>query len=168
LYWADQSSQGRIKVSCTGMTSPTRQPKKDPFHLYALSPHSPQFQRSAGATPLWSLWVQCFAKKIVHSKSSPFMSASASRSAVRYLSACQYSPFFVASQRHALVTFLCTNSLLARNLAAGRRCSQYWTAWDAGWLCCTGTLFGGAWAGRQARTGTTCCAALEINLDWDG
>jgi hypothetical protein len=26
----------------------------------------------------------------------------------------------------------------------------------------------GAWAGRQARTGTTCCAGLEVNLDWEG
>jgi hypothetical protein len=34
LYWADQSSQGRIKVSCTGMESPTNQPRKGPFHMY--------------------------------------------------------------------------------------------------------------------------------------
>jgi hypothetical protein len=47
MYWADQSFQWRIKVSCTGTTSPTNQPRKDPFHLYALSPHSPQFQQSA-------------------------------------------------------------------------------------------------------------------------
>ncbi len=39
LYWADQSSQGRTKVSCTGMASPTNQPRKDPFHLYSLSSH---------------------------------------------------------------------------------------------------------------------------------
>jgi hypothetical protein len=38
----------------TGKTSPTNQPRKDPFHLYSLSPHSPQFQQSAGATPLYS------------------------------------------------------------------------------------------------------------------
>jgi hypothetical protein len=118
---------------------------------------------------------------------------SAGRSAARYLSACQCSdPSFIASQRHALVTSFTIIPLLARYLAAGRRCSQYWTAWDAGWLFCTGTLFGGAWAGRpvldrlgrrlvilywhafwwrlgrQARTGTTCCAGLEVNLDWDG
>jgi hypothetical protein len=48
-----------IKVSCTGTTSPTNQPRKDLFHLYSLSPHSPQFQHSAGATPsLVSLGVQ--------------------------------------------------------------------------------------------------------------
>jgi hypothetical protein len=29
------------------MASPTNQPRKDPFHLYCLSPHSPQFQQSA-------------------------------------------------------------------------------------------------------------------------
>jgi hypothetical protein len=31
--------------------SPTNQPRKDPFHVYSLSPHLPQFQQSAGATP---------------------------------------------------------------------------------------------------------------------
>ncbi len=31
LYWADQSSQGRTKNSCTGTPSPTNQPRKDPF-----------------------------------------------------------------------------------------------------------------------------------------
>jgi hypothetical protein len=56
LYWADQSSQRMIIVSCTIKTGPTNQPRKDPFHLYYLSPHSPQFQQSAGATPRWSLW----------------------------------------------------------------------------------------------------------------
>jgi hypothetical protein len=30
-YWADQSSQGRIEVSFTGMKSPTNQPGKVPF-----------------------------------------------------------------------------------------------------------------------------------------
>jgi hypothetical protein len=36
------------------LVSPTNQPRKDPFHLYSLSLHSPQFQQSAGATPLYS------------------------------------------------------------------------------------------------------------------
>jgi hypothetical protein len=36
------------------MTSSTDQPREDPFHLYSISPHLPQFQQSAGATPLWS------------------------------------------------------------------------------------------------------------------
>jgi hypothetical protein len=27
-----------------------------PLHLYSISPHLPQFQQSAGATPIWSLW----------------------------------------------------------------------------------------------------------------
>jgi hypothetical protein len=48
LYWTDYSSLGRTKISYTGTTSPI----KDPFHFYSLSPHSPQFQQSAGATPL--------------------------------------------------------------------------------------------------------------------
>ncbi len=56
LYSADESSQGRTKISCTGTTSPTNQPRKGPFHLYSLNTHSPQFQQSAGATSLWSLW----------------------------------------------------------------------------------------------------------------
>jgi hypothetical protein len=38
------------------MKSPTNQPRKDPFHLYSLSPRPPQFQESAGATPIFSLW----------------------------------------------------------------------------------------------------------------
>jgi hypothetical protein len=52
LYWADESSQGRTKISCTGTTSPTNQPSKGPFHLYSLNTHSPQFQQSEGATSL--------------------------------------------------------------------------------------------------------------------
>ncbi len=43
LYWADQSSRGIKKISCTGTTSPTNQTKKDPLHLYSISPHFPQF-----------------------------------------------------------------------------------------------------------------------------
>jgi hypothetical protein len=39
LYWHDK---------------PTNQPRKGPFHLSSLSPHSPQFQQSAGP-PLSSL-----------------------------------------------------------------------------------------------------------------
>jgi hypothetical protein len=36
LYWADQSSQGRINVFCTGPSSPTNQPRKDtlPFVIF--------------------------------------------------------------------------------------------------------------------------------------
>jgi hypothetical protein len=45
LYWSDQSSQGRIKISCTDGTSPTNQPRKDPLHLYSISPQLPQFQQ---------------------------------------------------------------------------------------------------------------------------
>ncbi len=48
---------GKEKIFCTGptrsakTTRPTNQPKKDPFHLHSLSPHSPQFQLSAWVTP---------------------------------------------------------------------------------------------------------------------
>ncbi len=52
---------------------------------------------------------------------------SASRSAVRYISACQYSPFFVASQRHVLVTYL---TIIPYWHAIQRQAggSPYWTA----------------------------------------
>jgi hypothetical protein len=53
-YGADHSNQGRTNISCTGTTNTTKQPRKDHFHLYFLSPHLPQFQQSAGA-PLSSL-----------------------------------------------------------------------------------------------------------------
>jgi hypothetical protein len=29
------------------------QPRKDPFHVYSMSPHLTQFPQSAEATPLW-------------------------------------------------------------------------------------------------------------------
>ncbi len=32
LYWADQISQNRIKISSTGPTSPMNQPRRDPCH----------------------------------------------------------------------------------------------------------------------------------------
>jgi len=31
-------------------------PSKNPFQMYSKSPHLPRLQKSAGATPLWSLW----------------------------------------------------------------------------------------------------------------
>ncbi len=41
---------------CTDSTSPiTNQPRKNHFHLYSMSPHLPQFQQSARATPLSGL-----------------------------------------------------------------------------------------------------------------
>jgi hypothetical protein len=49
--------QRQNKISCTGKTSPTNQPRKEHFHLTSLSPRSPQFQQSAKATPLWSVLV---------------------------------------------------------------------------------------------------------------
>ncbi len=52
LYWVDYSNQGRTKIFCTGATN---QPRKNPCHLYSLSPRSPPFQLSARATPLYSL-----------------------------------------------------------------------------------------------------------------
>ncbi len=55
---------GRAKISCTGTTCLTNLPRKVPFSLYSLSPHSAQFQQSAGGRghpSLVSLWLQvCF------------------------------------------------------------------------------------------------------------
>ncbi len=55
LCWAERAAKAEQKFSCTGTTSPTNQPRKDPLHLYPLSPHSPKFQQSAGGPPLSSL-----------------------------------------------------------------------------------------------------------------
>ncbi len=49
-----KGSQGRTKISCTCttiLTNQPRKPRKDHCRLYSLSPHSPQFQQSARATP---------------------------------------------------------------------------------------------------------------------
>ncbi len=57
---------GEEKIFCTGPTravkaeqnllyrhdKPNEPTKKDPFHLSSLSPHSTQFQQSAGVSPL--------------------------------------------------------------------------------------------------------------------
>jgi hypothetical protein len=48
------------KISFTVMTSPTNQLRMDPFHSYSLSPHTPLFQQSAGATPFYSLSAPTF------------------------------------------------------------------------------------------------------------
>ncbi len=39
---------------------PANQQRKDPFRVYSLSPHSPQFQKSAVATSLWSFCCTLF------------------------------------------------------------------------------------------------------------
>jgi hypothetical protein len=57
FYWAAQAAKAWIKISCTGKKSPTNQPRKDPRQLYSVSVHLPQFQQSAGAAPLWTLWL---------------------------------------------------------------------------------------------------------------
>ncbi len=52
-----RAAQGRTKIPCTGRRSQlTNQPRKDPFHLYSLSPHSPQFQQPA--------WLVSLAKSV--------------------------------------------------------------------------------------------------------
>ncbi len=66
LYRADKSSQGMTKIYCTGTTSPKNNQRKDPLHLYSLSPHASQFQQSAGATPesLWPNQIGCVAELV--------------------------------------------------------------------------------------------------------
>ncbi len=39
-----RNSQGRKKISCTGMTSQTNQSRKAPYQMFSLSPYLPQFQ----------------------------------------------------------------------------------------------------------------------------
>ncbi len=51
----NKPAEAEEKYLVSGTTSPTNQPREDLFHLYSLSPHSPQFQQSAGATHLVSL-----------------------------------------------------------------------------------------------------------------
>jgi hypothetical protein len=65
------------KIFCTGPTCaakaeqksllPARKAnqKKDPFHLYSLSPHSPKFQESAGAITLYSLCLRAILTRVV-------------------------------------------------------------------------------------------------------
>ncbi len=63
VYWADQSSQGRTKISYTGKTSPPNQPRKDPFHpqVFLKSPCA-SVSQSEGAMDSYlrvqSLWEQ--------------------------------------------------------------------------------------------------------------
>ena len=64
---ANQSSQGRTKNSCKGLTSPTNPPAKDPFHFYSLNPLLPQFEQSAGSIPLQTLWIPLKLLKNHHS-----------------------------------------------------------------------------------------------------
>ncbi len=50
--------QGRSKISCTGITSPTNQPRKDPCQMYSLSPHIIGLQIRYDPRPLsLSIWM---------------------------------------------------------------------------------------------------------------
>ncbi len=69
--FSDQSSQGRIKVSCTGMTSPTIQTRKDPFQLYSLSPNHLGFNSQQGP-PLSGL----FGSNSIAAQNSPYLRTS--------------------------------------------------------------------------------------------
>ncbi len=58
LYWARLEKQRQDKnLLYRHDKLKTNQPRKDPFHLNSLGPHSAQFQQSAGATPHYSLSV---------------------------------------------------------------------------------------------------------------
>ncbi len=54
LYWADKGSQDRTKISCTGTTSPTNQPRKDLFYCPLWVPIHLSFNSQQGP-PLVSL-----------------------------------------------------------------------------------------------------------------
>ncbi len=60
LGWPEQPRQDK-----SIFYQPTNQPKKNPFHMYALSPHLTQFQQSAGDTPLWSLCPTWISREMV-------------------------------------------------------------------------------------------------------
>ncbi len=53
IFWIGltRAAKAGRKSLVRGTTSPANQARKDPFHLYSLSPHSPQFQQSAVTTP---------------------------------------------------------------------------------------------------------------------
>jgi hypothetical protein len=58
FYWADfRSAKAEQKSPCTGMTTSTNQQRKDPLHLYSLSPQFTSLSTvSRGHSSLWSLW----------------------------------------------------------------------------------------------------------------
>ncbi len=56
--WGQRKQLKCVKIFCTRPTRPTnQQPRKDPFQLYSLSPHSPQFQQGPPLSSLsgWEL-----------------------------------------------------------------------------------------------------------------
>jgi hypothetical protein len=54
MYWADSSSKDRIQNLLYRHDEPNEKTKEGPlsYVLYSKSPYLPQFQQSAGATPL--------------------------------------------------------------------------------------------------------------------
>jgi hypothetical protein len=52
LYWADNSSQGRTKISCASTTRLTNQPSERTLSLCSLSPPSSQQDFSMTLVPL--------------------------------------------------------------------------------------------------------------------
>jgi hypothetical protein len=51
-YRAAKAEQKPLVPAGQAQRTNPKKPRKNPFHLYSLSPHSPQFQQSAGATTL--------------------------------------------------------------------------------------------------------------------
>ncbi len=56
IIFCTRAARAGQKSIVPGLTSPITNQGRIPFHMYFLSPHLPQFQQSAGATHLWSLW----------------------------------------------------------------------------------------------------------------
>ena len=54
----EQPSVGKKSLVSAWRVQWTKPTREDPFHLYSLSPHLPELQQSAGATPLYSLCLQ--------------------------------------------------------------------------------------------------------------
>jgi hypothetical protein len=66
IFCTGSTRAAKAEQKSAGTTSPTNKPKIGRFHLYSMSPHSPQFQQSAGATLLYSLWF-CLYSSIMRS-----------------------------------------------------------------------------------------------------
>ncbi len=74
VYWADQSSQGRIKSLVSSLRAQrTNQGRTDHFYLYTSNPHSSQFQSASRGNPspvsldMLAIAMQCSRMHIVRS-----------------------------------------------------------------------------------------------------
>ncbi len=86
LYWADQSSQGRLKIFCNDTKNPTNQPRKDPFHMYSLSPASVSTREAREGWPMLTVEIDANGDSWSTCERSPSLVGSLG-------SSCQYNRF---------------------------------------------------------------------------